>query len=70
MRLNLLIVAGFIFLFMGVYVLALGITEGFYFGLVGSSSLYGATPFTALTLILGIVLIQRGRRRGRFSKRN
>jgi len=70
MRLNFLVIAGSLFLFMGVFVLGLGIMKGFYFGLVGSSSFYGATPFTALTLILGIVLIQRGRRRGRFSKRN
>ena len=54
MRLNLLVVPGFIFLFMGVFVFALGITTGFYFGFVGSSSLFGATPFTALRLILGL----------------
>jgi len=67
---NLLLVGGVFFLSIGLLAAIVSITRDFPSGVVIDSGVFGATLGSVLPIIVGIILIHLGTKRGRFSKRN
>jgi len=70
LRMNLLLVGGVFFLSIGLLAAIVSIVRDFPSGLVIDSSVFGATLGSVLPILVGIILIHLGTKRGRFSKRN
>jgi hypothetical protein len=67
---NLLFVGGVFFLSIGLLAAAITIVRDLPSGLVVDSGLFGATLGSVLTILVGIILINLGTKRGKFSKHN
>jgi hypothetical protein len=67
---GILLLGGLFFFSIGVFALAVSLLSGSPAGLFTGGGTFGATLGSLLAVVVGLVLIRAGTRRGRFSKRN
>jgi hypothetical protein len=71
LKINILVIGGFFFLSIGVLAIIISIVRDFPSGfLIGGGSIFGATLGSLFSVLVGLLLIQLGTNKGRFSKQS